>query len=171
METALELCAQRGASSASEFERILEPMAFAKTMAAEALRHCRLLTGFALIRVGLDWTEEPSGEPWDATRAILSKVVVDELRAADSIGRVTGEEIAILCPQTTLLGAARIAQRILSELRQEGRDGLKYTASVGLADTDDVRGIDLLMLWDAAGEELARARQAGGNRIGGSWRE
>lgn len=92
------------------------------------------------------------------------------LRACDIIGRLGGEEFAIVLPETPPVNAFTAAQRVReliagSELPLEESDGvLRLTVSIGLAwMTPNDRGVEqLLARADAA---LYRAKNGGRNRV------
>jgi diguanylate cyclase (GGDEF)-like protein len=99
----------------------------------------------------------------------LAEICRDTLRMVDIIGRVGGEEFAILLPETTEQEAIRVAER----LRQAIADAkislghglpLSITVSIGitsLMSKDD--NIDVLLSF--ADKALYAAKNAGRNRI------
>lgn len=104
----------------------------------------------------------------NAIRA-MTQLCRDSLRNTDVLGRIGGEEFAILLPETDVIGAWQIAQRIrknTEEFRFEaGKDKFeRFTASFGLTGllaTDDNPG-DLLKRADIA---LYDAKTQGRNRV------
>lgn len=155
-------------AAAPVLARMLDPERFADVIAAEATRHRRFLGGFSLVRVKLDGDAGELRTVWRAACTTLARVALEETRDTDVIGRVTESELAVLCPQTGAAGAARLARRIVDGIREAWAGQTPQPrASAGHADTEDVRGIEVLMLWDAAGDMLAEASAAGGGRVGG----
>lgn len=98
----------------------------------------------------------------------LAQVAQDCLRTTDRLGRIGGEEFAVLMPETGLDQAEAVCQRLLQAVREtEVRTGaderLKFTVSIGIAAmAPDSRGLDALMRQaDAA---LYQAKAEGRNR-------
>jgi len=104
----------------------------------------------------------------EAIRA-MTKLCRDSLRNSDILGRIGGEEFAILLPETDNTGAWQIAQRIRSETEKfsftidEGHV-CKFTASFGLTTliNADETPDDLLKRADIA---LYDAKTQGRNRV------
>jgi diguanylate cyclase (GGDEF)-like protein len=103
---------------------------------------------------------------------VLLQGVVDVcrrgLRASDYIGRIGGEEFAILLPQTNGKSGLEVAQRLRRAVEREAfatpAGTLKITASLGVAPCDkSVADIDALMR--RADVALYGAKSAGRNRV------
>jgi len=90
-------------------------------------------------------------------------------RTNDIIGRIGGEEFAIILPETTLLGALTVAERILSDCRSmnivlEDSRIVHFTISIGLACAQEHEwGFEQLL--QHADKALYAAKQAGRDRI------
>ncbi|HSH85816.1 MAG TPA: diguanylate cyclase [Methylophilus sp.] len=95
---------------------------------------------------------------------------VNALRTSDMVGRLGGEEFGILMPMTDLNEAARVIERLRSEIDHsvviESGEKIHYTASFGLVSTSqlsDQQGLSHMMrMADAA---LYSAKQQGRNRV------
>jgi diguanylate cyclase (GGDEF)-like protein len=95
---------------------------------------------------------------------------VNALRTSDMVGRLGGEEFGILMPMTDLHEAARVIERLRSEIDHsvliENGEKIHYTASFGLVSTsqlNDQQGLSYMMrMADAA---LYSAKQQGRNRV------
>lgn len=103
----------------------------------------------------------------DAVLQGFAQTVHDVLRESDLMGRIGGEEFAVLLPNTTLEGGGALAQRILESVRASPVevDGGKigYTTSIGGACRSAETAFPaLLQLADAA---LYRAKSAGRDRL------
>jgi len=95
------------------------------------------------------------------------QTVTGVLRESDLIGRLGGEEFAVLLPNTTLEGGHALAQRILENVRAsqvevEG-ERLPYTVSIGASCLSIETSFSALLgLADAA---LYRAKNDGRDRL------
>jgi len=103
----------------------------------------------------------------DAALLMLADLLRENLRPEDAIGRIGGEEFAILFRGLTLAAATPIADRLRQRLEgkrfatDEGSAGV--TMSAGLATLDPDRGVEAAFrLADAA---LYAAKRKGRNRI------
>jgi diguanylate cyclase (GGDEF)-like protein/PAS domain S-box-containing protein len=95
------------------------------------------------------------------------KTVTDVLRESDLIGRLGGEEFAVLLPNTTMEGGRALAQRIIDSVRDStvevAGQRIPYTVSVGAGClTGETNFADLLAHADAA---LYRAKASGRDRL------
>ncbi|WP_394756255.1 diguanylate cyclase [Rhodoferax sp.] len=95
------------------------------------------------------------------------QTVTAVLRESDLIGRIGGEEFAVLLPNTPLEGGRALAQRIVENVRanpvQVSGKTIVYTVSIGAGClSGETSFAELLGLADAA---LYRAKDAGRNRL------
>lgn len=95
---------------------------------------------------------------------------VNALRTSDMVGRLGGEEFGILMPMTDLNEAARVIERLRSEIDHsvviENGEKIHYTASFGLVSTSqlsDQQGLSHMMRM--ADTALYSAKQQGRNRV------
>ena len=100
----------------------------------------------------------------------IAWVCRQESRTTDIVGRVGGEEFAVLLPSTELSGglvlAERIRERMQRHLFQGEYQGVRSTLSVGVAElSEEVTSVDGLLT--AAATAVQRARQAGMNLVVG----
>lgn len=91
-----------------------------------------------------------------------------QVRSADLVGRLGGEEFAILFTDTALDDAAVVVERAREAVARRpalfGDTAIAATASFGLADTATA-GSDPKRLFDAADRALYRAKALGRNRV------
>jgi diguanylate cyclase (GGDEF)-like protein/PAS domain S-box-containing protein len=91
------------------------------------------------------------------------------LRSVDIIGRLGGEEFAVVLPETGIAKATEVAER-LREKMSAGEvalpDGMniRFTVSIGIAALID-KNSNITMLLNDADKALYRAKQAGRNRV------
>jgi diguanylate cyclase (GGDEF)-like protein len=90
------------------------------------------------------------------------------LRQLDVIGRVGGEEFAILLPGTDAANARLVAERIRATLSADAvetpRGPLRFTVSIGIASRRDIND-DIAALLKRADEAMYRAKQEGRDRV------
>lgn len=91
------------------------------------------------------------------------------LRGVDLVGRLGGEEFAVLLPETRLEDAMFVLQRTVELLAQETVDavapGLRYTFSGGVAACGKFEGVDCNWLMASADRALYLAKHRGRNQI------
>ncbi len=145
---------------------------FTATLEAElrrALRHERPLS---LIVLDLDRFKQVNDQHGHAMgdRVLVSsaRAIEDVVREVDLVGRLGGEEFAVLVPETDLSGAFRLAERIRANIAASGvvdsrGEPLRVTASLGVAALG-VSGSDADSLLLAADDALYRAKANGRNR-------
>lgn len=141
---------------------------------ARALRYERPLTvGLA----DLDHFKSVNDRHGHLAGDALLKHVAEELaasiRSTDALGRYGGEEFLLVFPETDLLGAAVVAEKIRSRIETlrvplETGEQVSVRISIGLASFDDLprtMPASSRALIDAADRALYRAKGAGRNRV------
>jgi diguanylate cyclase (GGDEF)-like protein len=103
----------------------------------------------------------------DAMLSMIGTLTRDLIRSTDLLGRLGGEEFALLMPNTTALGAAQLADRLRRAIEQAelpvGGARLRITASLGMAVRHPGEGFDAL--YARADAALYAAKTAGRNRL------
>jgi diguanylate cyclase (GGDEF)-like protein/PAS domain S-box-containing protein len=137
----------------------------------ELTRSTRYSTPLMLLMLDLDHfkliNDQYGHAAGDAVLQSFVKTVLHVLRDSDLIGRLGGEEFAVLLPNTTVEGGSTLAQRIIESVHSqpvevEGQH-ISYTVSIGAARlSHEATFAALLGLADAA---LYRAKNAGRNRL------
>lgn len=96
----------------------------------------------------------------------VAKELLMEIGESDIVGRIGGEEFAVLLPDTTAFDASRLAERIrekIANTTMEARGGLiTFTASFGVAEGSKEQRLDDLVA--AADSALYKAKQGGRNQ-------
>ncbi|MCB1685425.1 MAG: GGDEF domain-containing protein [Pseudomonadales bacterium] len=98
----------------------------------------------------------------------ITEVIRRTIRDSDLLGRVGGEEFALLLPHTAGQGAALLAERVVQAIRATAIDAadvsIQVTVSIGGATCESSR-TPLDQLLHSADEQLYEAKQAGRNRV------
>jgi diguanylate cyclase (GGDEF)-like protein len=97
----------------------------------------------------------------------VASLIKSELSGADYIGRIGGQEFAIMLPTRPLLDAFSVAERILDVLAETaievGGHSLHVSASIGVAEFADAAWT-VEQLLEAAGTAMYDAKRSGRNR-------
>jgi diguanylate cyclase (GGDEF)-like protein len=97
----------------------------------------------------------------------LSQMLLDELRNVDLVGRIGGEEFALVLPETSKGQAWEVCQRLLARIRDARVTAagveVRFTASIGLAQVA-MAGDQASAVLKRADEALYRAKHSGRDR-------
>lgn len=98
----------------------------------------------------------------------LSNLMSGEIRDVDCVGRLGGEEFAILLPETNVEGGKIFCERLLKCIREAeidlGETILRYTVSIGL--TEVCKGeVKTDVILNRADEALYVAKESGRDRV------
>lgn len=105
--------------------------------------------------------EEHGYEAGDDALAHLAEIVRDELRDTDALGRIGGDEFALLLPATEATAALATAERLRAAIEvRAGERGAPFTVSIGVTG-----GEAFSDPWAAAEHALQLAKSAGSNRV------
>jgi diguanylate cyclase (GGDEF)-like protein len=104
----------------------------------------------------------------DEAICAVARGCLDGKRKSDVVGRLGGEEFAMLLPETNLTYAEKVAERIRKKIAAQtlATHGVsfKLTVSIGVAEaTVSMSGFDALM--HAADQALYQAKAEGRNRV------
>lgn len=105
----------------------------------------------------------------DYVLQVLGQLMKDIMRSQDVVGRIGGEEFAILLPETPATMAAEVAERLRAavadyEVVLEAGLPLHFTISIGVVTLHDVN-INLDMLLSQADKAMYQAKLQGRNRV------
>lgn len=99
----------------------------------------------------------------------ISQVLTGEIRKSDILGRVGGEEFAIVLPETDLDNAIQIAEKIrmkFTEIKcQKNSMNLKVTGSFGVSQINHLKDKDLDSIFARSDTALYKAKNGGKNRV------
>lgn len=103
----------------------------------------------------------------DAVIRAVVQTMKERIRATDLVGRIGGEEFAILLPSTAEAGALEVADKVRAAIEATpipiGPESVRVTASFGVARLDE-GAQDLDMLLGRADQALYDAKRAGRNQ-------
>jgi len=91
-----------------------------------------------------------------------ARILKDQLRSSDIIGRYGGEEFLIIFSDTNLKGAVGVSERIRMRIESEDMDGIKITISGGIAEYNKNSAEEIVKIAD---ENLYKAKSGGRNKI------
>lgn len=107
-------------------------------------------------------------EAGDTALIAVGGVISDMLRETDIIGRIGGEEFAIILPETTIEEATALAERLRQDVEttviQTSKAEIKVTMSIGIAAFDNqTESLDNIVA--SADTAMYRAKSNGRNRV------
>ena len=105
----------------------------------------------------------------DAVIQAAARVCAESVREIDTVGRMGGEEFAIILPLTDQAGATELAERLRGRISETvvpwGADGeIRFTVSMGVAEFKP-HVFDFASLLGMADQGLYRAKNLGRNRV------
>lgn len=140
---------------------------------AELQRARRYQNPLALLMIDIDHfktiNDNYRHKTGDLVLQKLSAMLIDSLRQVDIVGRIGGEEFAILLPESKLENAVEVAERLRvqvanTKLALESGQLVRFTVSIGVALLDKP-DINLDTLFSSADEALYQAKNTGRNRV------
>lgn len=150
--------------------------AFEEGMQHEWKRAGRSFTPVALLMIDADhfkaFNDRYGHQAGNSVLRQIARSLQDNTRRpADLAARYGGEEFVVLLPETDLVGAQAIAERILEAVRalqipHEDSPSHHVTVSIGLAVADSVLDLAEATLLKQADAALYAAKRSGRNRIG-----
>ncbi len=170
-----EAAAREDASSTTDYlTGALTRRAFFDIAASEVARARRYGQPLSLLLIAPDSFRdvvESHGEAFaNEWLHTIAGVCRQESRTTDVLGRVGGDEFAVLLPSTELSGGLVLGERIRERMQRHvfagEPQGVRCTLSVGVVEvTDDITSVDALL--SAAATAVEHARQAGMNLVVG----
>jgi diguanylate cyclase (GGDEF)-like protein len=145
---------------------------FRQRLREEIARSRRYHTSLALLMVDIDHFKRINdiyGHPvGDKVLVKVANIISANIREFDIAARYGGEEFAIILPETDLLGAEKVAERLRIVIQQEhfylgANERINLTASVGIS-TLGAKMTDEGLI-SLADEYLYKAKDLGRNRV------
>jgi diguanylate cyclase (GGDEF)-like protein len=141
---------------------------------AQIFAHARRrVNDVAVIRVFIDSQEDVAKrfgkQVADQLLGFFGKLLSSRMRKEDCIARMSEAEFALVCPSTALSNANLFANRLkdaVAAAKVNYRDEIiEFTASVGVANTDQDVASGIEDLFASAEARMQNARKQGGNRM------
>jgi diguanylate cyclase (GGDEF)-like protein len=141
---------------------------------AQIFSHARRqVNNVAVVRVLLDGQEDAAKrfgkQVGDQLIVFFGKLLSSRMRKEDCIARMSDTEFALICPSTALSNANLFANRLkeaVAAARVNFRDEIiAFTASVGVANTDQDVAQTVEELFALAESRMRNARSRGGNTM------
>jgi diguanylate cyclase (GGDEF)-like protein len=98
----------------------------------------------------------------------IASVLRERVRATDTVARLSGDEFAVLMPQTDTAGAVQLGEDLRAEVAAEfpaGREPGPATISVGITMFGGQRGVTAEAVLIAADQAMYRAKAEGRDRV------
>ncbi|MGE5196945.1 MAG: GGDEF domain-containing protein [Deltaproteobacteria bacterium] len=151
---------------------ILSRRYFLERFQEEFERSKKFKYGFAFLMIDVDHFKEYNDRyghlVGDVILKEVSRIIKDNLRQIDLVGRYGGEEFSIILTETDKEGAIFAAERIRHSLEERSirayDENLKVTLSVGVSVFPD-HGHDTQKLIEKADHALYQAKQGGRNKV------
>lgn len=145
---------------------------FMSILTKEVNRYRRFHTPFSVAMLDIDHfkfvNDRYGHEAGDKVLRALADLMVQTLRPFDEVGRLGGEEFAILFPNTELADALKACRRLLQAVREmevaEEDAVVRFTVSFGLVCPPDA-ALDGSAVLKRADQMLYQAKAEGRNRI------
>ncbi|HIP76255.1 MAG TPA: diguanylate cyclase, partial [Psychromonas hadalis] len=135
----------------------------------ELMRSLRYQTIFSIIIVDIDYfksfNDKYGHQIGDEVLIRIAHTLIEETRNVDSVGRWGGEEFLIICPETSLMGAKKLAEKIRVIIQSVPfKQNETLTCSFGVAQYE--MGIDdQNSLFEKADKALYNAKETGRNKV------
>ncbi len=148
---------------------VLNALAFHQEAGVELARSRRLGRSMAIFMVDMDGFKQVNDEHGhlvgDAVLQRVARVLASEVRRTDAVGRVGGDEFAVLLPAIDVTEALAVAERIRVQVRQIPVPiACELSTSIGVAVYPRVAAESVEGLVAAADAALYEAKRAGRDR-------
>jgi diguanylate cyclase (GGDEF)-like protein len=142
---------------------------FAEREVLRSSRHCKPMSAVMFDIDHFKKVNDVHGHAvGDEVLTQLVSCVARNIRDEDLLGRLGGEEFALVLPETETSKAAILANRLresVSELRFSGKDG-KFSVSISAGISEPtLRELDIIATLERADQALYVAKQNGRNRV------
>ena len=98
----------------------------------------------------------------------VAAIMRERVRTTDIVARLSGDEFAVLMPQTDTAGALQLGEELRAQVAEDAASGLdteRATISVGITMFGGERGVGAEAILAAADQAMYRAKEEGRNQI------
>ncbi len=117
---------------------LFDKTVFEFTLNYEVLQHKRRNSTFAMMIIDIDDFKKVNDhyghQKGDYVLKIVASLIKKNTRETDTISRYGGDEFAVLLPETSSEGAAKIGNRLLRDVKETLKD-FSITISIGVSDS------------------------------------
>jgi diguanylate cyclase (GGDEF)-like protein len=138
--------------------------------ASELARCGRAVETLSVLMIDIDHFKRVN-DTWghaagDAVIQQIANIAAEKVRVSDTVGRLGGEEFAIVLPTAALAGAAERLRHVI-ETSPVGWQGstIPVTVSIGVAERNWVADADFSAILNRADIALYQAKESGRNRV------
>ena len=173
IQKALEHARTRRLASTDGLTGVYNHRTFQERLSQEIARAERYSRPLSVLMIDVDHFKvynDTYGHPQgDIVLQDLARLLQEISRASDTVARYGGEEFAIILPETSSMGAQKIAQRLREQVERypfpgrESMPGGALTISIGVATHASAGSKDALL--QAADTALYTAKREGRNRV------
>ncbi|HEX9610549.1 MAG TPA: GGDEF domain-containing protein [Gemmatimonadales bacterium] len=147
---------------------VLNAKSFGERLAQELERNRRYARPLAVLYLDLDNFKAVNDTHGHQTGDAVLRLVADAIRRAvrqpDIVGRMGGDEFAVLMPETDPAEADAVAQRLAQNIATAFRGSPTVTASIGVVACTDTK-VDSDDVLRSADQAMYEAKRAGKNRV------
>ena len=144
-------------------------LSYDETLDQEMSRWNRYGTSFSYVILDIDFFKKINDSfghnAGDKALKIVAKMMMSEIRKADTIFRIGGEEFVLLLPNTPVDKAALLVNKLRDKISQSpihcNQQRVSLTLSAGL--TEPVKNDSIEALFDRADKALYKAKNSGRN--------
>lgn len=139
----------------------------------ELSRSVRYKNNLSLFMMDIDYFKKVNDtyghKAGDAVLIMLAEIFRKTLREVDIVGRIGGEEFAVLLPETDKEMAVEVGERLRvniesSKVSIENGQPINFTVSIGVTSLKD-KDANLDMLLSLADKALYEAKESGRNKV------
>ncbi|MDX1443461.1 MAG: diguanylate cyclase [Gammaproteobacteria bacterium] len=161
----------RKLAKTEELTELLNRRAFHKELRREVGRRKRYGSRLSLLMFDIDHFKDVNDNfghaAGDSVLESIADLCRECFREQDTIGRIGGEEFAVILPETEHEGALQVAERFRQTVAQSAvileEMSLRVTISIGVGTAEDGQDVDGLL--QIADDAMYRAKESGRNRV------
>ena len=160
-------------ASYDSLTNLLNRRTFMNRAETEFLRNQRYQHPISVLMLDIDDFKEVNDtyghQTGDLVLCKMGETIIQNVRNHDLCGRYGGEEFIILMPESDVIEAEAVANRILEKVSAMALEAENITfsvsCSIGVADNIGLQGVNLLEIINRADECLYEAKRTGKNKV------